>query len=51
MTLADSQLREYLNYLIVERGLSKNTLSSYERDVKHFIETLSINDLTAVSPP
>ena len=50
MTLADSQLREYLNHLIVERGLSKNTISSYERDLKVFIEDRSINDLTKVSP-
>ncbi len=50
MTLASSQLREYLNFLIVERGLSKNTISSYERDLVRFIEDLHIEDLSRVSP-
>ncbi len=50
MTLADSQLSEYLNHLIVERGLSKNTITSYERDLKVFIAEREITDLTTVSP-
>jgi len=50
MTLADSQLREYLNFLIVERGLSKNTISSYQRDLMHFIAETSTGDLTSVDP-
>ena len=50
MTLANSQLREYLNHLIVERGLSKNTISSYQRDLEGFISGSEISDLTKVSP-
>jgi len=50
MTLANSQLREYLNHLIVERGLSKNTISSYQRDLEGFINGSEISDLTKVSP-
>ena len=50
MTLANSQLREYLNYLIVERGLSKNTISAYERDLNFFISESRIEDLTLVTP-
>jgi integrase/recombinase XerD len=50
MTLADSQLREYLNFLIVERGLSPNTISSYERDMRSFIDEIGIEDLTVVLP-
>lgn len=33
-------LDEFLNYLTVERGLSKNTISSYRTDIAHFIEHL-----------
>ena len=50
MTLANSQLREYLNHLIVERGLSDNTISSYRRDLEGFIRESEISDLTKVSP-
>lgn len=50
MTLANSQLREYLNHLIVERGLSKNTIISYQRDLSRFLLDTQIVDLTKVSP-
>jgi len=33
-------LDEFLNYLTVERGLSKNTISSYGMDLAHFINYL-----------
>ena len=50
MTLANSQLREYLNHLIVERGLSVNTTSSYQRDLRRFTGVMQVADLTKVSP-
>lgn len=49
MTLADSQLREYLNHLIVERGLSSNTIISYQRDLERFLRDALVLDLTLVS--
>ena len=33
-------LEEFLNYLTVEKGLSKNTVSSYKTDLIHFIDHL-----------
>ena len=49
MNRANSQLREYLNHLIVERGLSKNTTSAYSRDIDRFIAENGIIDLSAVT--
>lgn len=49
MTSANSQLREYLNHLIVERGLSKNTIDAYERDIERFISEGKIADLSQVN--
>jgi integrase/recombinase XerD len=32
----DAQIRGYLDHLAVERGLAKNTLSSYRRDLRRY---------------
>ena len=44
-------LEEFLNYLTVERGLSKNTVSAYKTDLEHFIsrmEGLGIKDVPKI---
>ena len=44
-------LEEFLSYLAVERGLSKNTISSYRTDLAHFIgnlENKGIKDIGSV---
>jgi len=44
-------LEEFLNYLSVERGLSKNTIASYGADLVHFIrrlESLGVKDIDKV---
>ena len=44
-------LEEFLNYLTVERGLSKNTIAAYGTDLKHFIarmEALGIKDIAKI---
>jgi integrase/recombinase XerD len=43
--MPDELLEKYLNYLAVEKGLSRNTLESYERDVRKY------RDFTVRKPP
>ncbi|MFI5496549.1 site-specific tyrosine recombinase XerD [Actinoplanes sp. NPDC051859] len=43
----------YLDHLTVERGLSRNTLASYRRDLERYLESLTaagVTDLAAVTP-
>lgn len=41
----DAYLDNFLHYLIVEKGLSKNTLESYSRDLQKFINFLEQNNI------
>ena len=41
----DSNLRSFLNYLLVDKGLSNNTLKAYEADISSFFQWLDIEDL------
>jgi integrase/recombinase XerD len=41
VTALQESLQDYLNYLSVERGLAKNTLESYGRDLHQYLEYLS----------
>ena len=41
----DSNLRSFLNYLLVDKGLSKNTVKAYEADISSFFRWLIIKDL------
>lgn len=41
-------LEEFLNYLSVERGLSKNTISSYKSDIFFFINDLESKGVTGI---
>lgn len=42
----EKTLKEFIFYLAVEKGLAKNTLDSYERDLKVFLNYLQKNALT-----
>lgn len=42
-------LLDYIHFLKVERQLSKNTVSSYQRDIESYIDFLRQNDITNFS--
>ncbi|MFO1443623.1 site-specific tyrosine recombinase XerD [Bacillus sp. Bva_UNVM-123] len=48
----EDNLKDFIHYLIVEKGLAKNTIISYERDLKSYVKYLrnveSIKDLNVV---
>ena len=41
----DSNLRSFLNYLLVDKGLSKNTVKAYEAEISSFFQWLGNKDL------
>ena len=41
----DSNLRSFLNYLLVDKGLSNNTVKAYEADISSFFQWLDNKDL------
>src|SRR5690625_457403 len=36
-----NSLDDFFHYLLIERGLSENTLTSYKRDLKHYTDYIS----------
>ena len=41
----DANLRSFLNYLLVDKGLSNNTVKAYEADISSFFQWLDNEDL------
>jgi integrase/recombinase XerD len=39
--MEDDLLKKFLNYLAVEKGLARNTLDSYERDLRKYREAMA----------
>ncbi|PLR76382.1 site-specific tyrosine recombinase XerD [Bacillus sp. V3-13] len=48
----EDRLKDFIHFLIVEKGLAKNTIISYERDLKSYLKYLgkieAVNDLNLV---
>ena len=51
----EDRLKDFIHFMVVEKGLSKNTIMSYERDLKNYIfyiqkveQIHSLNDVTRV---
>lgn len=42
-------ISEYINYLEIERGLSKNTVSAYSSDILSFFDVLNCDDLRLIT--
>ena len=42
-------IEEFLNYISVERGLSRNTINAYSRDLRQFIAFLTQSGYDSVS--
>ena len=34
----EEEIKEYLDYVMIEKKLSKNTVDSYKEDLKHYID-------------
>ncbi len=45
----EQNLPKFLNYISVEKGLSKNTVESYERDIRKFNSFSKSNDLSEIT--
>jgi integrase/recombinase XerD len=44
--MVSDHLKDFFNYLSIEKGLSSNTTTAYRRDLDRFFHYLSINQLT-----
>lgn len=55
MMQMEDRLRDFIHYLIVEKGLAKNTIISYERDIQSYLQYLktveTVTDLNLVQRP
>jgi integrase/recombinase XerD len=49
VTSVADEVRQYLQYLVVERGLAANTVQSYERDLRRYADFLGERGRSALS--
>ena len=48
--MLEALLKDYLQYLKLERGLATNTLASYERDIIDFTKSAGVKQSSKISP-
>ena len=51
----EDRLQDFIHFMIVEKGLAQNTIISYERDLKHYLQYIqkveqigSLNDISRI---
>lgn len=49
MTFLNTLIDQYINYLLIEKGLSPNTLEAYSKDLVHHINFLARNNITDIA--
>jgi integrase/recombinase XerD len=49
MTILDQLADQFINYLVVEKGLSANTVSAYSRDLMVYLEFLQSSGITDIA--
>jgi len=49
MSSLDILVDQYINYLLLEKGLSKNTIESYSRDISRYVEYLKQKRVKQIS--
>ena len=45
----DQLADRFINYLVVERGLSRNTVAAYSKDVLSYLESLKANGISDIA--
>ncbi|AZB43417.1 site-specific tyrosine recombinase XerD [Bacillus sp. FJAT-42376] len=45
----NDQLKDFIHYMVVERGLSHNTVVSYERDLKNYLRFLKEQEIDSLN--
>ena len=44
----ENLLDHFLTYLVIEKGLSENTIGAYERDIRSYIDHLSSKNVSEI---
>jgi integrase/recombinase XerD len=44
----DNHIKDFLDYIVVEKGLSRNTLTAYRRDLRRYADFLQKKDLSVI---